>query len=232
MLEITIHEVSLKKSDNSILIAHVSDLHSDHLGELEKKVISAIGDKKPDIIVITGDLATPGGNPEGHKKLLKHFQAPLGVYFVMGNWDYWEPIQGFDQILQEAKITNLTNKSIELKPNLWLFGFDDELTGSPISTELDSLKTDATVMTIFHSPTYFKQIAPKIDLALAGHSHGGQIRLPFLGPLWLPSGTDDYDIGWYQQDRAKMYVSRGIGNSILPIRINCRPEVAFIKVNY
>jgi predicted MPP superfamily phosphohydrolase len=78
----------------------------------------------------------------------------------------------------------------------------------------------------------FESIGHKTDLAFAGHSHGGQIRLPFIGALWTPEGTGKYDAGWFQEGKAKMYVSRGLGNLILPIRFNCKPEISFIRVSY
>jgi predicted MPP superfamily phosphohydrolase len=88
------------------------------------------------------------------------------------------------------------------------------------------------VISLFHTPILFESIKEKSHLAFAGHSHGGQARLPFIGALWTPEGTGKYDSGWFQGGIGKMYVSRGIGNSILPIRFNCRPELAYIKINY
>ena len=74
------------------------------------------------------------------------------------------------------------------------------------------------------------RIAGKCDLALAGHTHGGQVRLPWLPPLWLPRGSGRFVEGWYEREGSQMYVCRGIGMSILPIRFFCRPELAVITV--
>lgn len=231
-LESTFHEVSIGKSGKSLLLAHVTDLHTDGLGTLEKKLIDSLRSQKPDVIVITGDIATPGGTAKGYQDVLSELKAPLGVYFVQGNWEYWEPVKKLGQIFNEAGIVDLTNKHFQIKDNLWLVGLDDELAGSPTVSSYEGVPAEAKVISIFHSPALFNSIESKTNLAFAGHSHGGQIRIPFIGALWTPQGTDRYVSGWFEEGHAKMYVSRGIGTSILPIRFNCRPEVAFIKVSY
>lgn len=231
-MERTFHEVTIGTSGKSLLVAHISDLHTAGLGTIELKVIHSILSEKPDIIFITGDIATPGGTAQGYEDVLSKLQAPLGVYFVQGNWEYWEPIKGLKHILKKANIIDLTNKYIHIKDDLWLVGLDDELAGVP---KLDTYKIvpgKDKIISIFHSPALFESIGHKTDLAFAGHSHGGQIRLPFIGALWTPEGTGKYDAGWFQEGKARMYVSRGLGNSILPIRFNCKPEISFIRVSY
>lgn len=231
-LENTFHEVTIGKSGKSLLVAHVTDLHTDGLGPIELKLIDSIRSNKPDIIFITGDIATPGGTAKGYEDVLSKLKAPLGVYFVQGNWEYWEPIKELGHILKRADIVDLTNKHLHIKDDLWLVGLDDELAGSPDVEVYEKVPMEAKILSMFHSPVLFKSVINKTNLAFAGHSHGGQIRFPFFGSIWTPEGTGKYDSGWYKVGEANMYVSRGIGNSILPIRFNCRPEVAFIKVNY
>lgn len=231
-LESTTHQVSIGVQKRQLTIAHVTDLHTKGLGKIEQKLIAAIKEKKPDIIVITGDITTPGGTAKGYEEVLAQLRAPLGVYFVQGNWEYWEPVKELKDIFLRIGIRDLTNKTLKLNDFLWLAGLDDELAGSPDISVVGDIPEDKKVISIFHSPALFKKISDKIDLALAGHSHGGQIRVPWLGPLWTPEGTSEFDSGWYERGRARLYVSRGIGNSILPIRFNCKPEVAFIKTEY
>jgi uncharacterized protein len=231
-LENTFHEVTIGKSGKSLLVAHVTDLHTDGLGTIELKLMDSIRANKPDIIVITGDVATPGGTSKGYEDVLSQLRAPLGVYFIQGNWEYWEPIKELRHILQKTSIIDLTNKHAHIKDDLWLIGLDDVLAGSPELDVYEKVPRGKKNLSIFHSPELFSSISNKTDLAFAGHSHGGQVRLPFIGPIWTPEGTGKYDSGWFQEGRAKMYVSRGIGNSILPIRFNCKPEIAYIKVNY
>lgn len=231
-LELTSHEVTIGNSGKSIVLAHLTDLHTSGLGTVEQKMIDAITKVKPDIIIITGDVATPNGTARGYEDVLSKLKAPLGVYFVQGNWEYWEPIKELKSIFQKTGIVDLTNKSHQIKDDLWIVGLDDEYVGSPRTSTYKSIPEKQKIISMFHSPALFKAVKDKTDLAFAGHSHGGQIRIPFIGPIWTPTGTDKYVAGWFEEEKAKMYVSRGIGNSILPIRFNCRPEIAFIKVHY
>jgi len=224
--------VTIGESGKRLLVAHVTDLHTDGLGVTELKLIDTIRSEKPDIIFITGDIATPGGTAKGYEDVLSKLNAPLGVYFVQGNWEYWEPVKELGQILKRVGIVDLTNRYIHVKDNLWLVGQDDKLAGSPELKTYERVPSGNKIISLFHSPELFESINMKTDLAFAGHSHGGQIRLPFIGSLWTPEGTGKYDSGWFQEGHAKMYVSRGIGNSIMPIRFNCRPEIAFIRLKY
>ncbi len=231
-LETTFHAIKIGEKKKFITIAHVSDLHSKGLNRLEKLLLAELSEHKPDIIVITGDLATPGGTIAGYRELLREFKAPQGVYFVQGNWEYWEPIKDLQQVFTETGIVNLTNKARAIDDDLWLVGFDDALAGDPQTSVLKEVPPNVPLVSLFHSPSFFESISKRVHLALAGHTHGGQVRLPFLGALWLPNGSGNYDQGWFKRDLASMYVSRGLGNSLLPLRFNCRPEIAFIKVEY
>ncbi len=74
-------------------------------------------------------------------------------------------------------------------------------------------------------------VAGKYDLAFAGHTHGGQVRLPLVGPLWLPPGSGRFVEGWYEEAGTKMYVSRGVGTSVLPVRLLCAPEIAIFDLD-
>ncbi len=227
-LEVTHHQVKLSVGNSKIKIAHVTDLHTQGIGRLELQLFEALKIERPDIIVITGDLTTPGGTLEGYIAVLEKLQAPKGVYFVQGNWEHWNPTRA----LQNTKIFDLTNQIHLLDKNLWLVGFDDSEAGKPQLEILNSIPQNALKIGLLHSPEFFKKTAGKVALNLAGHTHGGQIRIPFIGPLWLPKGSGNYDQGWFQENSSRLYVSRGIGTSILPIRFNCAPELAIIEVSY
>lgn len=231
-LSVTHHQVELGKGNNQIRVAHISDLHTSGLGKLEKQVIKILQEKKPDIIFITGDIATPSGSFDGFESVLKKFEAPRGVYFVKGNWEYWEPLPYGNKLLLNSRITDLTNQFLQLHENLWLVGFDDSEEGNPELDILETIPKDAKKIGLFHSPLFFEKIAGRIDLNFAGHSHGGQIHIPFLGALWVPQGTGKYIQGWFEKEGSKLFVSRGIGTSILPIRFFCAPEVAIVDITY
>lgn len=230
-LEITVHTKSYNKATQSIKIAHITDLHTKGLGAIERKLLNALNNEKPDIIVITGDLSTPNGTFDGYQEILSKITAPKGVFFVNGNWEYWNTINKLKELLNKNNITYLNNKIHKVDSGLNIIGFDD-IEGHPDLDITHTLKQSTINIGLFHSPSFFKKIPNKIKLSLAGHSHGGQIKIPFIGPLWAPNGIDEFAEGWFKIEKRELYVSRGIGNSILPIRFNCRPELAIFNVNY
>lgn len=231
-IEVTHHQMHLGKSGRILRIAHLTDIHTQGLDRIERKMLEVLKVENPDIIVITGDLATPGGLFEGYYSVLSKLNAKLGVYFVPGNWEYWQPISELDKLLTSAQVINLTNKAKEIEKGLWLIGFDDALEGQPDLSILDNIPSADIKISIFHSPVYFQETKSRTHLNFAGHSHGGQLLIPFIGSFWLPKGTGKYEQGWYNENQSSLYVSRGIGTSILPVRFNCSPELAIIEVHY
>ncbi|QDK42321.1 hypothetical protein DOM21_12880 [Bacteriovorax stolpii] len=232
-LDITRHRINLKTNSNKKLkIIQISDLHTNGIGSIEEKVIRAIQSEKPDFIFLTGDIATPGGTNSGYEKVLKELKAKQAIYYIPGNWEDWEPISDLSNILKRNNIIDLTNKTLRLDKNLWLTGFADAPTGNPDLRILKNIPNDSKIISIFHSPIFFDEVSNSTDLAFAGHTHGGQIRLPLIGSIALPPGSGKYDQGWFQKNRAKMYVNRGIGTSIVPFRFLCRPEISIFEISY
>ncbi len=230
-LEINHFKKSYLSKSQLLKIAHITDLHTKGLGSIERKVIESLNEEKPDLIFITGDIATPGGTIDGYKEVLSQFKASRGIYFVLGNWEYWEPIDKLEEVLKDTNITLLKNEITTLDSNLKLIGFDD-IEGAPDINLVKMVDLNSLNIALFHSPDFFEQNLGSIQLSLAGHSHGGQIKLPFYGPLWTPRGTGRFVEGWYKKGENELYVSRGIGTSILPIRFNCRPELTYIEISY
>lgn len=230
-LEIKHFKRSYLSRSQHLKIAHISDLHTKGLGVVEKKVIDSLNEEKPDFIFITGDIATPSGSVEGYKEVLSQIKAKRGTYFVLGNWEYWEPIEKLAEVLKDSSITLLKNEITTIDNNLKLIGFDD-IEGTPDINLVKKVDLNSLNIALFHSPEFFEQDLGSIQLSLAGHSHGGQIKLPFYGPLWTPGGTGKFAEGWYKKGENELYVNRGIGTSILPIRFNCRPELTYIEISY
>jgi predicted MPP superfamily phosphohydrolase len=192
-------------------IAQLSDLHTHGVGVRERRMLDILDDEKPDAIVITGDsLAGYGGTFANVGDVLLQMHAPLGVWIVRGNYENWKQMQHEHSFYANAGAHLLLNSGT--------------LAGAP---------PGIYTILLFHSPAYFDRIAGKVDLALAGHTHGGQVRPPFLPPLFLPKGCWPYVAGWYdaQGTNSKLYVNRGMGTSMLPIRFNSRPEVTIITIN-
>jgi hypothetical protein len=108
---------------------------------------------------------------------------------------------------------------------------DDPSSGTPnLDAALKTVPQGAYVIAAFHAPAFFDNIAGHVPLVLAGHTHGGQVRLPLVPVFWLPQGSGRFLEGWYAERGSRMYVSRGIGTSFLPIRFLCLPELAIITV--
>lgn len=218
-----------------IKIADLSDLHTRGMGRPERKVLAILAREKPDAILITGDtLADPLGNYAACMKVyqqLSALNAPLGVWFVHGNWEVLKPMRHEREFYREAGIHLLVNQNYELRPDAWLVGLDDATVGRPdLAKAMQGVPENVYKIAMFHSPVFFEVIAGKVNLVLAGHTHGGQIHIPFVKPFWLPKGSGPFLEGWYEEKNSRMYVNRGIGMSEIPVRFLCRPEVVFITL--
>jgi len=212
-------------------IAHLTDLHTSGLGRRERKLLSLLDAEQPDVIIITGDTVTWGRRYDNVRPLLSRLHAPLGVWLVRGNWENNYPLQNEREFYSQLGVHLLLNEGRPVRPDVWLAGLDDPSSGTPnLDAALDSVSPGAYVIAAFHAPAFFDQIAGRVPLVLAGHTHGGQVRLPLVPVFWLPHGSGRYLAGWYAERGSRMYVSRGIGTSFLPIRFLCPPELSMITV--
>jgi len=213
----------------AIRIAHLTDLHSQGFGRVERRLVALLEREKPDLIVITGDSVAGDGDIRGVDEVYARLHAPLGVYFVNGNWEHWRKWQASGLTLSHLRV--LQNASAKIQDRVYLLGFDDALAGSAdLAATLQGVPANAYRIGLFHSPEFFETVAPHVQLALSGHTHGGQVRLPGLGPLWLPPGSGAFVEGWYERGGSRLYVSRGIGSSVLPLRFLCRPELVIVSL--
>jgi predicted MPP superfamily phosphohydrolase len=225
-LDVTHHVVPLKLA-RPIKLAHLSDLHTTGLDLRERRLIAALDAEQPDVIVITGDTLSQSGTYDECRPVLEKLKAPLGVFMVPGNWEVANPIKDLRGFFKSCGVRFLRNESVEVTPGLWLVGLDDFALGLPdFKRATAAVPGGATKIVLCHAPGFFDRIHGEFELALSGHTHGGQFRLPFLPPLHLPSGCGRFVAGWYERDGARMYVSRGIGMSGPRFRLLCRPELA------
>jgi uncharacterized protein len=228
-LRLSSHAISARVTV-PLRLVHLSDLHTHGFGRRERQLVELVYAARPDVIVVTGDVVD-GGDLEPAREVLARLHAPLGVFVVRGNWENWNPPPNEAAFYASVGATLLVNQGRLLRSDVWLAGVDDPMSGS---ADLDAAQAGAPPgalrMVLFHSPEYFDGAAPKIDLAFAGHTHGGQVRIPFVGPLWKPPGSGRFLDGWYSAGSARMLVSRGAGTSILPIRLFCPAEVASVEI--
>jgi predicted MPP superfamily phosphohydrolase len=237
-IEVTHYEIQGQVAA-PLKIAHLTDLHTHGIGRRERRMLEILAEEKPDLIVITGDslgrLGARGSHASNYpecRDVYERLHAPLGVWFVRGNWENWETFHGERAFYQEAGVHFLLNASERARPDVSIIGIDDPYTGTPkLDAALVNVPVGAYTIALFHSPAYFDRIAGRVNLCLAGHTHGGQVRLPFWKPMWLPKGCGHYVEGWYGEQGSKMYVSRGLGTSVLPVRLLSRPEIAFITIH-
>ncbi len=208
---------------------HFSDLH--HKGDRKylQAVVETINSLAPDFVCFTGDIVEEPNFLAEALEAMSRIQSPM--YGVPGNHDYWSRISfapvfkcfaatGGAWLLDEARVIaggRINPIGVSCR----------HATQAPLPLD-SSLKN----IVLMHYPAWAKKFGgQKFDLLLAGHSHGGQVRIPFYGPLLLPYGVDEYDLGLFHTGAGPLYVNPGIGYIYkYNIRFNCRPEIAVIEI--
>lgn len=201
-----------------------------------KSIVNLINSSYPDIIVLGGDFVNgydreDNIQPAEMTKELSKLRAPYGVYAVVGNHDRWYGVERVKSVLKNSGIMLLLNENKQIKlqsKKFFLAGADDPLTGEPdIKRALKNSKKPVVFVT--HSPDIFPQIPSGVDLVLAGHTHGGQVVVPFIGPVVVPSEYgSSYAFGKIESNGKVMIVTKGLGTSVLHVRFNCLPEIVVV----
>ena len=226
----TEHHISLPNWSN-LHILQLSDLHIRSKNEWLETLCQHLRGLEADIVVLTGDMVTKNWTKEALNYFLSNLPTSrLGTYAILGNWEYWvvSDHQAWKKQLAKYDVKLLVEEWIKFE-NLTIIGTDDHLAGK-CSPQLWRRKLPPKpTLCLTHSPEVFPQLAHSpIDLILAGHAHGGQISLPLLGPIWVPHGTGEFISGWYQMRESFLFVSRGLGWSVAPLRLFCTPEIVSI----
>lgn len=246
---ICISSDDIPKDFNGFRIAHISDLHNAEIGEDNADLLKMLCDSDPDIIAITGDLIDSRNT--NLKIALDFVRLAVEIapcYYVTGNHE--ARIAEYDTFRAELigmGVTILENKRVFLEradSKITLIGLNDPsfstdyLFGeseSVMDAQLkDLMGTDTSYCILLsHRPELFDSyIAHGVDLTLSGHAHGGQFRIPYIGGMFAPNQGlfPAYDSGRYTKESSTLIVSRGIGNSIIPFRINNPPEIILIEL--
>lgn len=232
-------------------IAHVSDLHDAELGENHNDLVNALKETAPDIIVLTGDLVDSKRTDIPKSLVFAEQAAAIApTYYVNGNHEAIIPSQAYIELTEgliDCGVTVLQDECVSFTretDRLQLIGLNDighlQIPGidakiQTMQSTLQSFMTESADFTIVlsHRPELFDAYAAcNPNLVLSGHAHGGQFRLPLIGGLVAPGQglLPEYDSGTYQKNDTTMIVSRGIGNSIIPLRFNNRPELIIITL--
>lgn len=242
----------IPKQFDGFVIVHVSDLHNAQFGENQQVLIDKISEVKPDIIVITGDLIDSNNtNIDIALDFVEGVSQMAPIYYVTGNHEAWSKDYSILQDrLEQMDVSILDDESVLLTQEeaiIQLVGLADpdfalpnDLFGEKsamIGKKLQDIAGDDSYYTILlsHRPALIEVYSNNsINLVLSGHAHGGQFRFPFVGGIIAPDQGifPKYTAGKYVIGQTQMIVSRGLGNSIIPIRINNRPELVVIELNH
>ncbi len=246
--EYTAESNLLPSAFSGYTIAQVSDLHNAEKGENNEKLINALKEVKPDMIAITGDLVDSRHTDiDVAMRFAEQAVKIAPCYYVTGNHE--GRLENYDTIKNELSrlgVIVMDNSKCEIKKDgqkITLLGVEDPRMVSVFEEHyeeitnynLNSIMHDVSGYTILlaHRPELFDIYkAFDINLVLCGHAHGGQVRIPFLGGVLVPNQGffPEYDAGEFNERNTTMIISRGIGNSVVPVRINNNPELVVVKL--
>ena len=221
-------------------LVHLSDFHMVGDDRWTRHVIRAVeraGVEDHPAGVITGDFVYKGVRPAEVAAALRRLPQPEGGWFaVRGGWENSCGIvrERFVMFCRDAGITPLVNEALQVDlggRSVNLAGLDDPEGGHPdLDAALAGVDPGLPTVVLVHRPDLFETMAGRVALVLAGHSHGGQIRLPGIGPLWLPRGCRRYVDGVYREGGSTLFVNRGLGTTVAPLRLLAPPEIAILRL--
>ncbi len=216
-------------------VGFISDLHTNTQKQAERAIealrLALI--EKPDIIMIGGDFLNKNED-SAYVNLDRFLRAAGGesipIYAVLGNHDYWlhAPGKVIEQV-DRSPIHLLRNQTVQ-HDGVTILGIDDGIAGHDRHDTLTSRHDGKSTIALFHEPDFVTRIDKRISLMLAGHSHGGQVCIPFGGVVHTPRGAWTYTKGFYPDAKVPLYVSRGVGTVGPDVRLFCPPEVAILTL--
>lgn len=231
--QVEIQDKQIAPRMQGLTVVHISDIHMRHKpGFFEKHLVAKINALKPDLLLITGDFLDDLGSLRETINLLKSLKVKAGIYGVLGNSDHHHfRTKGLIKELQESGITILLNENRRISlPNgqyIWLAGVDDPVGGrAKLEQSLTGIPAGEPTVLLAHSPDiYIQAVLAKVNMLFVGHTHGGQVGIPYLIRRSDYANRSPYMAGLFHDGSTTMYVNRGIGTKTLPIRLFCRPEI-------
>ena len=229
-------------------IALLSDFHYDPHFSVHPlhAAIPIVNNLRPDLIVLAGDFVSAPSFGDVRKaafaaepcaQLLRQMTAPEGLWAVLGNHDVETDPEHVTSVLQAENIHVLANQSRAIERNgarVWLAGVNDVLGGTAdLQETLRRVPASEAVILLAHEPDFADEASHyPVDLQFSGHSHGGQVRIPLLPPLYLPSMAKKYVLGTYQVGPLTLYTTAGLGTVGVPVRLNCPPEITLVTLRH
>lgn len=250
-LKITRLDVPLRRLPSrfdGLRIVQLSDFHYDRYVDVRiiTSAVQAANQLQPDLVVLTGDFVTQGPftgqydppsarDAEPCSQILSRLRSRLGIFAVLGNHDYYTDPNMVAEILRSRGFHVLRNHSFAVEQEgsrLWIAGVNDVVAGADdLELALQKIPASETVVLLAHEPDFADWVPPgRVDLQLSGHSHGGQIVLPVIGPPYLPPLARKYPWGLRQLGPLTLYTNRGVGTITLPLRFNCPPEITLFTL--
>lgn len=239
-LEVTGGEVVLEglpAALDGFRVVQISDVHWDAYTDPAwvLDVIERVNGMDADVVALTGDLVTHFRQYiPPCARALGRLRARRGVFAVLGNHDHWAGGRILTDALEREGIQVLSNRHVWMD-GFWLVGVDDpHVQRDDLTRALDGIGLDGLPRVLLaHSPDIMEDAVGKVSLVLSGHTHGGQVRVPGVGAMLhatrFPAGKR-FTVGWGQEGTTVCYTNRGLGSVLIPIRFNCRPEVAVITL--
>lgn len=234
--EVTIYLKRLPKSLDGFRLVHLSDIHHSPFTDLEhiENAVKISNELEPDMFVLTGDYVSHESEYiEPMAEMLGKLESEFGSYACLGNHDHWTDSESVTNALREANIKVLINDGMRLEArdsSFWLCGVDDYMVGqTDLRSALRGSFPDEMKMLLAHNPIILKRAARVgVDVMFSGHTHGGQVKFRDDEKRLFPKRK--LTNGLHRRKDTQIYITRGIGTVVLPVRYQCPPEISLIKL--
>lgn len=237
--EVTIRLKRLPKNLDRLRIVHLSDIHHSPLTNLDhiKRAIEISNNLEPDMFILTGDYVSHESEYiEPVAEVLGELKSLYGTFACLGNHDHWTDADLVTSSFRAAGINVLINEGFRLSAkgeSFWLCGVDDFMMGKTnLRAALKGSEPDEMKLLLSHNPAVFKRaVYSNIDLVLSGHTHGGQVKLrEQREKVFFPNLRRRLTSGLHKRKDTQIYITRGIGTVVLPVRYQCPPEISVLEL--
>ncbi|KAF3890060.1 MULTISPECIES: metallophosphoesterase [Nostocales] len=227
---------------NSFKMVQISDLHLKQFNSRAQHIAEQVNKLNPNVVLFTGDSIDKVEQLDGFERFLSLLHKQTAKYAIMGNWEYWAGVdlKRLTEIYATYNCRLLVNESVIHnygKDSILITGLDDLVSQPDLIKSLEGFPPQPNHLLLAHSPAYRDSLSDnelakitqyKPQYMLSGHTHGGQLSLFGFAPI-RPNGSGRYVSGWYRDGAIALYVSRGLGVSVLPLRMGAVPEITYFE---